>query len=80
MSRMVKCSITGIKGDSSEFYKVGTKWFKDKETYLNHLRTKDVTYNDVLKLLTEDKNIVISSNTKNKIVQIILEDIRQKEK
>lgn len=30
MARLVKCSVTGITGESSKFYKIGTKWFKDK--------------------------------------------------
>lgn len=72
MGRMVKCHATGARGDSNDFYKIGTKWFKDKNTYINYLKSKDVTYQDILSLLTEDRNMIISTSAKNKIIKIIM--------
>ena len=74
MGRMVKCYVTGICGDSNNFYKIGTKWFKDKETYINYLKSKDVTYQDILSLLIEDKDMVISLSAKDKIIEVIMSD------
>lgn len=36
---MVKCCVTGKKIDSNNYYKVGTKWFTDKETYIRYLNS-----------------------------------------
>lgn len=77
MGRLVKCSVTGICGDSNNFYKVGKKWFKDKETYISYITTKDITYQDILYLLTEDRNCVISNVTKDKIAKIIISDLNE---
>lgn len=77
MSRMVKCRATDIHGKSDEFYKIGRDWFMDKETYINHLKSKDITYQDVLSLLPEDKSQIISSSTKDKIIEIIMSDYLQ---
>lgn len=74
MGRMVKCYATGIRGDSNDFYKIGTKWFKDKETYINYLKSKDVTYQDILSLLIEDKDMIISLSAKDKIIEVIISD------
>lgn len=74
MSRMVKCHITGTVGDSSDFYKVGKKWFKDKRTYIAYLKSKDINYRDILNLITEDPDFIISQNAKEQIIQIILKD------
>ena len=74
MARMVKCCVTGIYGESDEFYKIGRDWFKDKDAYINYLKSKDVTYNDMLSLLTEDKNTIISSFAKDKIIEVIMFD------
>lgn len=77
MSRMVKCSATGIHGKSDEFYKIGRDWFKNKAAYINYLKSKDITYQDILSLLTEDKSQIISSTAKDKITEIILSDYLQ---
>lgn len=74
---MVKCCTTGVHGKSDEFYKIGRDWFKDKEAYINYLKSKDVTYQDVLSLLTEDKDQTISSSAKDKIIEIIMSDYLQ---
>lgn len=77
MGRLIKCSVTGICGDSNNFYKIGNKWFKDKETYIHYLTTKNITYQDIVSLLTEDRDCVISNATKDKIVQIIFLDLKE---
>lgn len=75
MGRMVKCAFTGKIADSSCIYKVGRQWFEDKETYINYLKSKDISYEDILELLTEDRNFIISENTKNQIIKILLNDM-----
>lgn len=77
MSRMVKCCVTGVHGESDEFYKIGRDWFKNKAAYINYLKSKDITFQDVLSLLTEDKNQIISSSAKDKIIEIIMSDYFQ---
>ena len=72
---MVKCACTGKSADSSCLYKVGRQWFEDKETYINYLKSKDISYEDILELLTEDRNFIISENTKNQIIKILLNDM-----
>ena len=74
MSRMVKCCATGVHGKSDEFYKIGRDWFKNKAAYINYLKSKAITYQDVLSLLTEDKSQIISSSAKDKIIEIIMSD------
>jgi hypothetical protein len=74
MARMVKCHATNIHGKSEEFYKIGRDWFKNKAAYVNYLKSKDITYQDVLSLLTEDKSQIISSSAKDKIIEIIMSD------
>ena len=71
---MVKCHATGIRGKSEEFCKIGRNWFKDKDAYINYLKSGDVTYQGILELLTEDKNMIISSSTKDKIIELIMSD------
>ena len=75
MGRMVKCAFTGKIADSSCLYKVGRQWFEDKESYINYLKSKDISYEDILELLTEDRNFIISENTKNQIIKLILNDM-----
>ena len=75
MGRMVKCAFTGKIADYSCLYKVGRQWFEDKETYINYLKSKDISYEDILELLTEDRNFIISENTKNQIIKLILNDM-----
>lgn len=77
MARMVKCRATGIHGESDEFYKIGRDWFKDKNAYINYLKSGDVTYQDILELLTEDKNMIISSEAKSKIIKVIMSDCKK---
>lgn len=74
MARMVKCRATGICGKSDEFYKVGRNWFKDKNAYINYLKSKDIIYQNILELLIEDKNTIISSSAKDKIIEVIISD------
>ena len=76
MARMVRCRATGIHGKSEEFYKIGRDWFKDKNAYINFLKSGDVTYQDILELLIEDKNMIISSSAKDKIIEVIMSDHR----
>lgn len=78
MGRMVKCCVTGNKIDSNNSCKIGTKWFKDKETYIDYLKSKDISYQDILSLLTEDRGCIVSDQAKNKIIKIIMEDLKQK--
>lgn len=80
MGRMVKCCVTGNKIDSNNSYKVGTKWFTDKETYIRYLTTKDISYQDILYLLIEDKGCIVSNQAKDRIIKIIIEDIKQMQK
>lgn len=74
MGRMVKCAFTGKIADSSNLHKVGKQWFEDKDTYIRYLKSKDVSYKDILELLTEDKDFIISENTKDKIIKILQSD------
>ena len=69
MARMVKCCATGVHGKSDEFYKIGRDWFKNKAAYVNYLKSKDITYQDVLSLLTEDKSQIISSSAKDMVLK-----------
>lgn len=75
MGRIVKCCVTVNKIDSNNSYEVGTKWFKDKETYIRYLTVKDISYQDILSLLTENKGCIISNQAKDSIIRIIIEDI-----
>ena len=74
MGRMVKCAFTGKIADSSCLYKVGSQWFEDKDTYIKYLKSKDISYKDILELLTDDKNFIVSESTKDKIVKLLLSD------
>ena len=74
MGRMVKCCVTGNKIDSNNSYKIGTKWFTDKDTYINYLKSKNITYQDILSLLTEDRDMIVSLSAKDKIIAIIMSD------
>lgn len=74
MGRMVKCAFTWKIADSSYLYKVGSQWFEDKDTYIRYLKSKDISYKDILELLTEDKDFIVSESTKNKIVKLLLSD------
>lgn len=73
---MVKCCVTGEPIDSNNSYKIGKKWFKDKETYINYLRKKDISYQDILSLLAEDRDCIVSNQAKDKIIKIIMDDIK----
>lgn len=77
MRRIVKCCVTGEPIDSNNLYKVGKKWFKDKETYINYLRKNCTSYQDILSLLTEDRDCIISNQTKDKIIKIIMDDFKK---
>ena len=72
MGRMVKCAFTGKIADSSCLYKVGSQWFEDKDTYIKYLKSKDISYKDILELLTDDKDFIVSESTKDKIVKLII--------
>lgn len=76
MARMVPCYVTGVVGDSSEFYKIGKRWFKDKETYIKYLISKDITYKDILELLTEDNDVVLPESVKKQIIEVILNECK----
>lgn len=76
MARMVQCYVTGVVGNSSEFYKIGKRWFKDKETYIKYLISKDITYKDILELLTEDKDVVLPESVKKQIIKAILNECK----
>lgn len=53
MSRMVKCRATGICGESAKFYKIGRDWFKDKNAYINYLKSGSVIYQDISRFRRE---------------------------
>ena len=74
MGRMVKCAFTGKIADSSYLYKVESQWFEDKDTYIRYLKSKDISYKDILELLTDDKDFIVSESTKDKIVKLLLSD------
>jgi hypothetical protein len=74
---MIKCTYTGTFADSALCYKVGKQWFESKEFYINYLKSKDISYRDILEILVEDRDCIISSNAKDKIVEILLEDIKK---
>jgi len=75
MARLVKCAVTGICGDSSEFHKVGTKWYKDRETYIKYLKNKDMSYEDILNLLIDDRSCIVSLEAKRKIIDILKQEL-----
>ena len=71
MGRTVKIAGTNEIGDSTQLYKIGTKWYKDKQHYINILKSSDVSYRIVLDLLEADKSCLFSDNIKNKIVKLL---------
>lgn len=71
MGRMVKITGTNEIGDSNQLYKIGTKWFKNKEQYINTLKSSNVSYRTVLDLLESDKNCLFSDEVKNKIIKLL---------
>lgn len=71
MGRTVKIAGTNKIGDSTQLYKIGTKWYKDKQHYINILKSSDVSYRIVLDLLEADKGCLFSDNIKNKIVKLL---------
>jgi len=75
MARLVKCVVTGVCGNSSEFHKVGTKWYKDRETYLNYLKNKDISYEDILNLLIDDRSCIVSPVSKRKIIDVLKQEL-----
>lgn len=40
MARMVKCNATGVIGNSSDFYKVGNKWYQSEQHYREFMGDK----------------------------------------
>lgn len=76
---MVICATTGEKGDSSELYKVGRKWFKDQSDYVNYLKSKNVYYNDILDLLISDRDIILKDEIKDKIVKLLQKELLSRE-
>lgn len=71
MGRMVKIAGTNEIGDSNQLYKIGTKWFKNKEHYIITLKSSDLSYQTVLDLLKSDKNCLFSDNVKTKIIKLL---------
>ena len=71
MGRMVKIANTNEVGDSSQLYKIGTKWFKDKEQYINTLKSNNISYSTILDLLESDRNCLFSDEVKNQIVKLL---------
>ena len=69
--QMVKIAVTNEIGDSNQLYKIGTKWFKNKEHYINTLKSSDLSYQTVLGLLESDKNCLFSDNVKTKIIKLL---------
>lgn len=74
MGRMVKCAFTGEIADSSCLHKIGKQWFEDIDTYIEYLKSKDISYRDIFDLLAEDKDFIISEATKKQIIKILLSD------
>lgn len=50
MARRVKCSATGEYGNINEFIRVGNKYFKNKETYENYVKEKEIQINLMVKI------------------------------
>jgi hypothetical protein len=71
MGRMVKIAGINKIGDSNQLYKIGTKWFENKEHYINTLKSSDLSYQTVLDLLESDKNCLFSDNVKTKIIKLL---------
>lgn len=71
MGRIVKITGTNEIGDSNQLYKIGTKWFKNKEHCINTLKSSDLSYQTVLDLLESDKNCLFSDNVKTKIIKLL---------
>lgn len=68
---MVKITGANEIGDSNQLYKIGTKWFKSKEQYINTLKSSNILYRTVLDLLESDKNCLFSDDVKTKIVKLL---------
>lgn len=71
MGRMVKITGTNEIGDSNQLYKIGTKWFKNKEHYINTLKSSNISYQTVLDLMESDKNCLFSDDIKTKIIKLL---------
>ncbi len=79
MGRMVKIAGTNESGDSTQLYKIGTKWFRNKEHYINILKSSNISYQVVLDLLESDKNCLFSDNVKTKIVKLLENELSNRE-
>lgn len=75
MGRKVIIAGTNESGDSSQLYKIGTKWFKDKEHYISTLNNSNMSYSTILDLLESDKNCLFSDSVKNKIVKLLQSEL-----
>lgn len=53
MSRVVKCQITGEKGTSDTFYKVGRKYYKSKEIY-DHWFEESEARKELIDIIAKD--------------------------
>ena len=51
MARMIKCCVTGDIGDSSSFYKVNNKWYKNEEIYREYTETKEFRQKIIIKIM-----------------------------
>lgn len=71
MGRKVIIAGTNESGNSSQLYKIGTKWFKDKEHYVNTLKSNNISYSTILDLLESDRNCLFSDEVKNKIINLL---------
>lgn len=74
MGRKVMIAETNEYGDSSQLYKIGTKWFKDKEHYISTLNNSN-SYSTILDLLESDKSCLFSDSVKNKIVKLLQSEL-----
>lgn len=78
MGRMVKIAGTNDVGDSTQLYKIGTKWYRDKQHYINILKSSNISYETVLDLLEEDRSCLFSDNIKNKIIKLLESELTSK--
>lgn len=78
MGRMVKIAGTNDVGDSTQLYKIGTKWYRDKQHYINILKSSNISYDTVLDLLEKDRSCLFSDNIKNKTIKLLESELTSK--
>ena len=91
MARKVKCNVTGEYGTSDTFIKIDNKYYKDRETYENNRKEKDLWHELInyicINLLNYEKGQPFPSLVTRKLNEfsfynreVILQSFKEKEK